>query len=217
MKRRALTAQLDQLKAERNDGAKADAALVKQHGKLPADIVEQRKQLGLRITQLESEQRNIESVLEAKALFVPNLPLPELPDGDAAQNHVVRTWGTPRPQDKTLQPHWVLGERLALFDLARGAKISGSGFPLFTGAGARLARGLVNFMLDLHTREHGYVEVEPPVLVRRETMQGTGQVPKFEDDAYKTVPDDLFLIPTAEVPVTNIHRDIGRASCRERV
>jgi len=207
MKRRALTAQLDQLKAERNDGAKADAALVKQHGKLPADIVEQRKQLGLRITQLESEQRNIESVLEAKALFVPNLPLPELPDGDAAQNAVVRTWGTPRPQDASLQPHWVLGERLALFDLARGAKISGSGFPLFTGAGARLARGLVNFMLDLHTREHGYVEVEPPVLVKREAMQGTGQVPKFEDDAYKTAPDDLFLIPTAEVPVTNIHRD----------
>src|SRR5258708_33407352 len=144
MKRRALTAQLDQFKAERNDGAKADAALVKQHGNLPADVVEQRKQLGLRITQLESEQRNIESVLEAKALFVPNPPLPDLPDGDAAQNKVVRSWGTPRPQDPGLQPHGVLAERLGLCDPARGPKLPRSGFPLVVGPGARLVRGLCN-------------------------------------------------------------------------
>src|SRR5258708_17088886 len=123
MKGRAVRAELDQLKAEGNDGAKADAALVKQPGKLPAELVERRKQLGLRITQLESEQRNIEAVLEAKALFVPNLPQPQLPDGDAAQNKVSRSWGTPPPHDAALQPHWVLGEPLRPFDLPRGATL----------------------------------------------------------------------------------------------
>lgn len=205
--RRGVTASLDQRKAQRNEWAKADAQHVKRHGALPPDVVEQRKQHGLLIAQREHELRNIETVLAAKALFVPNLPLPELPDGDAAHNRVVREWGTPRPRADGLRPHWELGERLGILDLARGSKVTGSGFPLFVGAGARLVRALINFMLDLHTREHGYVEVEPPFVVRRETMQGTGQVPKFEDDAYRTTPDDLFLVPTAEVPVTNLHRD----------
>jgi seryl-tRNA synthetase len=201
MKRRTLTAQLDQLKAERNDAAKADALHVKQQGALPAAVVTQRKQLGERITSLEGELRQIESVLEAKVLFVPNLPLPDVPDA----NTVVRSWGTPAP--KSGQPHWEIGERLGILDLARGAKLAGSGFPVLVGAGARLARALINFMLDLHSREHGYVEVEPPFLVRREVMTGTGQLPKFEDDAYRIQTDDLFLVPTAEVPVTNLHRD----------
>jgi seryl-tRNA synthetase len=205
MKRRTLTGQLDQLKAERNDAAKADALYVKQHGALPADVVAQRKQLGERVASLEAELRQIESVLEAKVLFVPNLPLPEVPDGDGTHNAVVRSWGTPAP--KGGKPHWEIGERLGILDPARGAKLAGSGFPVLVGAGARLARALINFMLDLHTRTHGYVEVEPPFLVRREIMTGTGQLPKFEDDAYRTDPDDLFLVPTAEVPVTNLHRD----------
>ena len=207
MKRRTLTGQLDQLKAERNDAAKADALHVKQHGALLPDVVEQRKAHGQRINAVEAELRNIESVLAAKSLYVPNLPLPDIPDGDESHSTIVREWGTPRPAGGGLQPHWDLGERLGLLDLARGAKVTGSGFPVFVGAGARLARALINFMLDLHTREHGYVEVAPPLLVKRETMQGTGQVPKFEDDAYKTAPDELFLVPTAEVPVTNLHRD----------
>jgi seryl-tRNA synthetase len=201
--RRRVTAELDALKAERNAAAKDDARRVKQSGALPADVVEQRKSLGQRITRLEHDLRNVETVLDAKALFVPNLPAAELPDGDAAANRVLRTWGEPRPAGGL--PHWDVGERLGLFDLARGAKVAGSGFPVFVGAGARLARGLVNLMLDLHTREHGYVEVEPPFVVKREAMQGTGQVPKFEDDAYKTAPDALYLVPTAEVPVTNLH------------
>jgi seryl-tRNA synthetase len=205
MKRRTLTGQLDQLKAERNDAAKADALHVKQHGALPADVVAQRKQLGERVASLEAELRQIESVLDAKVLFVPNLPLPEVPDGDGTHNAVVRSWGTPAP--KGGKPHWEIGERLGILDPARGAKLAGSGFPVLVGAGARLARALINFMLDLHTRTHGYVEVEPPFLVRREIMTGTGQLPKFEDDAYRTEPDDLFLVPTAEVPVTNLHRD----------
>ena len=205
-RRRTLAGQLDALKSDRNRFALEDAAAVKQHGKLPQETLEQRKDLGLKITGLEHELRSIETVLSAKALFVPNLPLAAVPDGDATANRVVRTWGAPRRPDG-LKPHWEIGERLGLLDLPRGAKISGSGFPVLAGPGARLSRALIAFMLDLHTREHGYREVAPPFLVKRETMQGTGQLPKFEDEAYKTAPDDLFLIPTAEVPVTNLHRD----------
>src|SRR6266568_2869538 len=173
MKRRTLTAQLDQLKAERNDAAKADAVTAKAKGGLPEATTAARRELGSRITSLEAELRQIESVLEAKTLFVPNIPLPEAPDGDAGANAIVRTWGTPAP--KGGQPHWEIGERLGVLDLARA---------------------LINFMLDLHTREHGYVEVEPPLMVRREVMTGTGQLPKFEDDAYRIQTDDLFLVPT---------------------
>ena len=199
MKRRTLTAQLDTLKAERNDAAKSDALAAKAGG-LSAAVVAERRKLGERIAGLESELRQIETTLEAKALFVPNLPLADVPDDIT----VIRTWGTPAP--KGGKPHWELAEKLGILDLPRGAKLAGSGFPVLVGAGARLARGLINFMIDLHTREHGYVEVEPPFLVRREVMTGTGQLPKFEDDVYRTT-DDLFLIPTAEVPVTNLHRD----------
>lgn len=201
MKRRTLTAQLDTLKAERNDVARADAIAAKSQGGLPATIVAERKKLGERITGLESELRQIETTLEAKALFVPNLPLPDVPE----EQTVLRSWGTPAP--KGGKPHWEIAEKLGILDLPRGAKLSGSGFPVLTGLGARLARGLINFMLDLHTREHGYVEVEPPLLVRRDVMMGTGQLPKFEDDMYRLASDELFLIPTAEVPVTNLHRD----------
>jgi seryl-tRNA synthetase len=151
--------------------------------------------------------REAESEITARTLYVPNLPLSDVPDGGEGAAVVVRAWGAPRPQAAGLRPHWEIGERLGILDFASGAKLAGSGFPVFVGAGARLARALINFMLDLHTKEHRYVEVEPPFLVRREIMQGTGQVPKFEDDAYKTSPDDLFLVPTAEVPVTNLHRD----------
>ena len=208
-RRRTLAGQLDALKSDRNRFALEDAAAVKQHGVLPRETIEQRKELGLKITGLEHELRSIETVLSAKGLFVPNLPLAAVPDGDASANKIVRTWGTPRTAGPSaaLEPHWALGERLGLLDLPRGAKISGSGFPVLVGMGARLSRALIAFMLDLHTREHGYREVAPPFLVKRETMQGTGQLPKFEEEAYKTAPDDLFLIPTAEVPVTNLHRD----------
>jgi seryl-tRNA synthetase len=207
MKRRALTGQLDQVNAERNEAAKADARLMKERGELPATVREQRKKLSERVAGLEAELRRVEAELNQQALYVPNLPLPELPDGDASHNAVLRSWGTPRPREPGLKPHWEVGAALGIFDFERGAKIAGSGFPLFVGMGAKLVRALINFMLDLHTREHGYVELEPPFVVKRETMQGTGQVPKFEADAYRTEPDDLFLVPTAEVPVTNLHRD----------
>ncbi len=203
--RRASATRLDGLKAQRNEYAKADALLVKQHGKLPAEVADERRRHGAQIAALEAELRNLEAVLEAKLLFVPNLPLPDVPEGDASAAPVVRTWGTPAPAGGS--PHWDIAERLGILDLKRGAKLSGSGFPVFLGAGARLVRGLLAFMLDLHTKEHGYIECEPPFLVRREIMQGTGQLPKFEDDAYRTEPDDLFLVPTAEVPLTNLLRD----------
>ncbi|HVH66545.1 MAG TPA: serine--tRNA ligase [Gemmatimonadales bacterium] len=205
MRRRALAGQLDQLNAERNAAAKDDARVMKQHGELPAPVREERRRLGARIDALAAELREVEAAVEQKLLFVPNLPLPDVPEGDETHNKVVRTWGQPTP--KGGRPHWEIGESLGLLDLARGAKLAGSGFPVFVGAGSKLVRGLINFMLDLHTVEHGYLEVEPPFVVRRESMIGTGQLPKFEDDAYKTTPDDLFLVPTAEVPVTNLHRD----------
>src|SRR5262245_59298168 len=162
MKRRTLTAQLDTLKAERNDAARADAIAAKSQGGLPASIVAERKKLGERIAGLESELRQIETTLEAKALFVPNLPLPDVPD----EQTTLRSWGTPAP--KGGKPHWEIAEQLGLLDLPRGAKLAGSGFPVLTGRGARLARALINFMLDLHTKEHGYVEIAPPFVVRRE-------------------------------------------------
>src|SRR5947209_9521703 len=175
---------------------------MKEKGELPPAVREGRRKLGERIDALEAELKSVEAALEAKLLYVPNLPLPDVPDGDASHNKVVRTWGEPAPRGG--KPHWELGEQLAILDLTRGAKLSGSGFPVFVGAGSKLVRGLINFMLDLHTREHGYVEVEPPFVVRRESMVGTAHLPKFEDDAYKTPPDDLFLVPTAEVPETDL-------------
>jgi seryl-tRNA synthetase len=201
MKRRTLTAQLDQLKAERNDAAKADALVAKAQGGLPEATTVARRKLGERVAGLESELKQVETKLEEKALLVPNPPLPEVPE----EQTTLRSWGTPAP--KGGKPHWEIAEQLGLLDLPRGAKLAGSGFPVLVGRGARLARGLINLMIDLHAGEHGYVEVEPPFVVRREVMMGTGQLPKFEDDLYRTTPDDLFLVPTAEVPVTNLHRD----------
>lgn len=203
--RRRLAGELDTLKAERNAAAKTDAQHIKAGGTLAPDVVAQRRTLGSAITEREHTLRALENVVDAKALYIPNLPLPEVPAGDETQSPVVRSWGEPRPAGG--RPHWEIADSLGLLDLARGAKISGSGFPVFVGQGARLVRALVAFMLDLHTREHGYIEVQPPLLVRRDTMQGTGQLPKFEDDLYRTSPDELFLVPTAEVPVTNLHRD----------
>ena len=206
-RRRALVTELDKLKAERNEASRADAQLVKQKGALPADVVAQRRALGERVSTAEAEVRTLDDALADKTLYVPNIPLPDVPEGPASANVVVRSWGTPRPAGADVKPHWEIAERLGALDLARGAKLAGSGFPVFVGPGARLVRALLQFMLDLHTRQHGYVEVAPPFLVRREMMQGTGQLPKFAEDAYHTAEDDLFLVPTAEVPITNLYRD----------
>jgi seryl-tRNA synthetase len=170
------------------------------------DLVAQSRALGEEISRLESELSASESELERIMLEIPNVPLPEVPNGGEECNVIVREWGSPRTEPG-LKPHWEIAEALGIIDLARGAKISGSGFVVYRKAGARLVRSLMNFFLDVHTGEHGYEEVWVPVVVNRPAMIGTGQLPKFEDDMYVLRDEDLFLIPTAEVPVTNLYRD----------
>jgi seryl-tRNA synthetase len=204
--RRDVLVRVEALKAERN--AASDEVARRKRAKESADDLMQRlKASGEEVKSLDGKLRDIEAALDERALAVPNFPHEASPDGDAAANRVLRTWGTPPHFDFTPRPHWELGSSSGLFDLVAGGKIAGSGFPLFTGLGAKLVRALSGFMLDLHTREHEYLEVAPPFLVNRASMTGTGQLPKFAEEIYAVPADDLFLIPTAEVPVTNIHRD----------
>ncbi|HEU4570177.1 MAG TPA: serine--tRNA ligase [Gemmatimonadales bacterium] len=204
-RRRELLTAAEALKAERN--AMSDEVARKKKAKEPADeLLATLKASGERVKALDAEVKEVDEALERRLLEVPNLPLPDVPDGDASHNVVRRTWGTAPAFGFTPRPHWELGAALGILDLPRGAKLAGSGFPVFTGMGSRLLRALANFMLDLHTGEHGYREVSPPYLVNRATLTGTGQLPKFEEDMYAAPADDLFLIPTAEVPVTNLHR-----------
>lgn len=206
VRRRELLTTVESLKAERN--AMSDEVARRKKAKAPAeDLLATLKASGDRVKLLDAEVKQVDEEIDAAIMVVPNLPLPEVPDGDATQNVVLRTWGRAKSFPWTPRPHWDLGAGLGILDLPRGAKVAGSGFPLFTGMGSRLIRALANFMLDLHTREHGYLEVSPPYLVNRATLTGTGQLPKFAEDMYASPADDLFLVPTAEVPVTNLHRD----------
>jgi seryl-tRNA synthetase len=163
--------------------------------------------VGDQIAALEATRQAVEGEMQDILLHLPNLTLDEVPAGGEDANEIVRTWGTPRASDGAVAPHWDVGERLGVFDLPRGAKIAGSGFIVYRGLGARLVRALMNFMVDVHVDEHGYEELWVPLLVNRASMTGTGQLPKFEEDMYAVPSDDLFLIPTAEVPVTNLYRD----------
>jgi seryl-tRNA synthetase len=204
--RRDILVRVEALKAERN--AANEEVVQRKRAKEPADeLIAKLKASGEEVKALDGRLREVETELERRALSVPNFPADGTPDGDASANRVVRTWGEPPLFDFTPMAHWDLAAALGILDLPAGAKLTGSGFPVFRGAGARLVRALANFMLDLHAREHGYVEIAPPYLVNRATLTGTGQLPKFEDDLYGFAADDLFLIPTAEVPVTNLHRD----------
>ena len=197
----------EEQRGERNRASKEIGRIKKAGG----DIAEQAaavKDLGARIGEIESELKDIETALHEALLRIPNTPAPGVPDGaDDSGNVEIRRWGKERAFDFSPRPHWELGERLGLFDFERGAKMTGAGFPLFTGAGARLERALIQFMLDLHVNEHGYTEIAPPFLCHTASMTGTGQLPKMTDDMYRVQGDDLWLIPTAEVPVTNIYRD----------
>jgi seryl-tRNA synthetase len=205
-RRREVIGRAEALKAERNS-ASDEVARLKKAGQAAEAQMARLKASGEEVKVLDAELRVIEADLEAGLLTVPNLPLDGVPDGGAAANKVIRSWGKAPEFAFTPKPHWELGESLHLFDLPRGAKVAGSGFPLFTGAGARLVRALANFMLDLHTREHGYLEIAPPYLVNRVSMTGTGQLPKFAEEIYTAAADELYLVPTAEVPVTNLYRD----------
>jgi len=204
-RRRESETRVQHLRAEKNRLSKEIGGLKKTGGdssQLEGQVKgfsEEMEELGRTAAELDAEQRDL-------LLRVPNLPNPELPIGsDAEANVAIKHWGEPAPMNP--EDHVAIGERLGLFDLERAAKISGSGYVLFTGAGARLERALINFLLDLQTRSHGYTEIAPPVLVRRDCMEGTGQLPKFEDDMYGFDEGAAFLTPTAEVSVTNIRRD----------
>ncbi|MFN2621366.1 MAG: serine--tRNA ligase [Chthoniobacterales bacterium] len=176
-------------------------------GEATEEIEARVREIGNEIAALNEQTSEFDQQQKEMLLGIPNLPNQTVPVGkDPSENPVIRSWGE-KPQLKKTQDHVALGMKLKLFDLERAAKLSGSGFICFTGAGARLERALIQFMLDLHTREHGYLEISPPFLVRRECMIGTTQLPKFEEDMYGLEDQQLFLAPTAEVPVTNFHRE----------
>jgi len=203
--RRTLIQAVEERKAARNTNSQEVAR--RKRASEPADeLIARGRDLAEEIARLEGELGAVEQSLRTILLELPNVTLGDVPAGGEEHNRIVREWGTPR-DSAGVKPHWEVGAALGIIDVERAAKISGSGFVCYRGLGSRLVRSLINFFIDLHTREHGYEEVWPPVLVNRVTMTGTGQLPKFEEDAYAVKGDDLFLIPTAEVPVTNLYRD----------
>ena len=204
--RRRLETRLQQLQADRNRISKEIGAK-KKAGEDTSEIEAKVRGFGDEAAELNRQAAAADERQKNLLLGVANLPHEGAPAGtDASANPVVKTWGE-KPVVANPLDHIKLGERLGLFDLERAAKLSGSGFVCFTGIGAKLQRSLINFCLDLHTREHGYREVSPPFIVRRDSLVGTGQLPKFEDQLYAVPAVDMFLIPTAEVPVTNLHRE----------
>ena len=206
--RRALLFEVEQLKAERNSVSEHIAQMKRDKQDANSEI-ERMREVSQRIKAMDADLGEMEQKLSDILYNIPNLPSDTTPVGkDASENVTVRTWGEPRTFDFDPAPHWELATSLDIIDFERGSKIAGSGFILYKGLGARLERSLFNWMLDVHTREHGYTEVFPPFLINRKSMTGTGQLPKFEEDMYHTdKDDDLFLDPTAEVPVTNIYMD----------
>jgi len=206
-RRRRLIPDLEGLKREQNASGD-EVARAKRQGKDATAILEANRQRAQRIRQLEVELDQVEQQRTKLLMTLPNLPHSSVPVGrSASDNVVVRSWGEPKAFDFEVQAHWDLGPSLGILDFERATRMSGARFAVLTGAGARLSRALIDFMLDLHTREHGYVEVAPPLLVNRASLEGTGQLPKFEADLFKVAGEwDLFLIPTAEVPLTNLHR-----------
>ena len=196
----------DELRARRNDVSRVIGER-KRSGEPADDLIAEMREVGAEISELESRVSGADDRIQELLLGIPNLPLSEVPEGDEDANELVRSWGDPVRHGFEARPHWELGEALGLLDLQGGALISGSGFPVLVGQGARLQRILIDWMLEIHTREHGYRELRVPYLVKREALEGTGQLPKFGDESYQTERDDLWLIPTAEVPITNLHRD----------
>ncbi len=205
--RRALTGQVEQLRFELKKGSDEVARLKREKQQADAAIAAM-KALGERIAEIEAALKTVEESLSDLALRIPNLPHETVPLGKTAEDNAeIRRWGAPPNLSGPVRTHWDIGEALGILDFDRAAKIAGARFAVLTGAGARLERALINFMLDLHTGQHGYREVMPPLMVNRSAMTGTGQLPKFEEDLFRLRDEDYFLIPTAEVPVTNLHRE----------
>ena len=205
--RRDLIQKADALRNQRNQ-VSDEISKIKQEGGAAEDLVAQMRQVGQKIKELETVLREREEKLQDFLLTIPNIPHESVPVGKSAEdNKEISQWGEPPKFSFEPKPHWDIGEALDILDFKRGAKLAGARFTLYKDLGARLERALTNFMLDLHINEHGYREVLPPFMVNRAVMTATGQLPKFEEDLFKIEGTDYFLIPTAEVPVTNIHRD----------
>jgi seryl-tRNA synthetase len=206
-KRRELIAKAEELKNKRNEVSQ-QIAVLKREKKDADHLIAEMRDVGDRIKAMDDEIRQVEEELNALLLSIPNVPHESVPVGKSEEDNVeVRKWGEPRSFSFEPKPHWDIAEQLGILDFERAAKVTGSRFVFYKGLGARLERALINFMLDVHIEEFGYQEILPPYLVNRASMTGTGQLPKFEEDAFRIETDDYFLIPTAEVPVTNLHRD----------
>jgi len=205
--RRTLLTEIEQLKAKRNKLSKEIGNLFREGKKEEAlQIKAEVEDISKKTKELEKELKDVEERFQKLILSIPNIPHPSVPVGeDENDNVVVRYWGEKPKFDFEPLPHWEIAEKLGILDFERAAKLAGSRFVVYRKWGAKLERALINFMLDLHTQEHGYEEVIPPFLVNTKTMTGTGQLPKFEEDLYKIENEDLWLIPTAEVPLTNLH------------
>ena len=200
LERRQRILELEDLRHVRKEAAR--------ERKTDQETVDEGRDLRAMIRGLEEEVRNLDKQLEELLLQVPNIPQPTVPSGkDERDNVVVRSWGEPKSFNFQPAPHWKLGESLDIIDFERGVKLSGTRFYILKGLGARLQRAIISFMLDFHTAEHGYQEVYPPFMVKRECMVGSGNLPKFADNLYHDEEDDLWFVPTAEVPITNLHRD----------
>ncbi len=204
--RRRAIAQVEELRARRNEVSKEIGELKRRRKDAEGLILEMRS-VGEEIAGLDTVVTDTEQRIRELLLSLPNLPFSEVPPGGEEENILVREWGERPSFPFEPRPHWELGEILGILDLPRGAKVSGSGFPVLRGKGARLQRGLIDYMVDLHTKEHGYEELRIPYLVTEEAMVGTGQLPKFADESYFSDKDGLWLVPTAEVPITNLYRD----------
>jgi seryl-tRNA synthetase len=203
-RRRSLLTEVEALRARRNEVSRD----IGKTGERPPQLIEEMRQMGDRIKSLDGQVGEIEEQLNDLLLRVPNIPHPGVPMGkDESGNIEVRSWGEARKLDFTPKPHWELGESLGIIDFERGSKLSGTRFYVLKGLGAHLQRALISFMLDLHVQEHGYTEMYPPFMVKRECMVGSGNLPKFADNLYHDEEDDLWFVPTAEVPLTNLHRD----------
>ncbi len=202
---RELLAESEQFKAERNRESKKIGRM--KEGQERQALIDRMRELGQRIERLDAKAEQVREELDGLMLRIPNIPHPDAPVGrDESENVVARSWGAPPEFEFEPKPHWELGEELGIVDFERGAKISGSRFYVLMREGARLQRALINWMLDLHTRQNGYTEAYPPFVVTGKCLVGTGNLPKFEDNLYRDIEEDLWLIPTAEVPLTNLHR-----------
>jgi len=206
-KRRELLVEVEQMKNKQNVTSKL-IPQYKKEGKDVESLLEDMKKLSDNIKELDQKVREVDEEIEKIMLTLPNIPNEKVPIGNDDKDNVeVRRWGEPRKFEFEPKPHWEIGEMLDILDFATAAKVTGARFTFYKGLGAKLERALMNFMLDLHTEKHGYKEIFPPFMVHRNSMIGTGQLPKFEEDAFKVADTDYFLIPTAEVPVTNMYRE----------